>query len=110
MERLFSYGTLQLERVQLETFGRLLDGISDVLVGYELSEVRIRDASVIEKSGTEIHPILKYTGNESDEVAGMVFEVTGEELQKADEYEVEDYKRVLGCFKSGSSAWIYAEA
>lgn len=32
--RLFSYGTLQQENVQRATFGRLLDGTPDALMGY----------------------------------------------------------------------------
>ena len=56
MEKLFSYGTLQMENVQKETFGRLLVGAKDVLLGYVLSEVKIKDKAVIEKSGTDIHP------------------------------------------------------
>lgn len=32
-ERLFSYGTLQLEQVQLTTFGRKLDGQPDDMRG-----------------------------------------------------------------------------
>src|SRR6266478_8446454 len=35
-EFLFSYGTLQLESVQMATFGRQLTGISDALQGFEL--------------------------------------------------------------------------
>ena len=34
MERLFSYGTLQLPEVQTATFGRLLQGQADSLVGF----------------------------------------------------------------------------
>ncbi len=110
MEKLFSYGTLQLENVQMETFGRNLTGSKDVLLGYVLSEVKIRDQEVIRKSGMEFHPILKYTGNREDEVEGTVFEITREELLKADEYEVEEYARTLADFKSGIQAWIYAAA
>lgn len=36
-ERLFSYGTLQQENVQIATFGRLLNGAPDALVGFKLS-------------------------------------------------------------------------
>ena len=36
MPLVFSYGTLQEERVQLSTFGRLLQGYSDALIGFEL--------------------------------------------------------------------------
>jgi len=37
MALLFSYGTLQQEAVQMSTFGRLLDGQPDELVGFEQS-------------------------------------------------------------------------
>ena len=108
MEKLFSYGTLQLESVQIETFGRSLTGIKDILTGYLLSEVKIKDESVIKASGTDIHPILKYTGDFIDEVEGTIFDVTASELQQADEYEVEEYIRVAATFKSGQEAWVYA--
>ena len=107
MEKLFSYGTLQMEHVQTETFGRKLNGQKDALIGYTLSEVKIKDESVIKTSGTDIHPILKFTGNDSDVVEGTVFEITSSELNQADEYEVEEYMRVAGNFKSGNTAWAY---
>jgi gamma-glutamylcyclotransferase (GGCT)/AIG2-like uncharacterized protein YtfP len=108
MEKLFSYGTLQLESVQKETFGRKLTGVKETLIGYVLSEVKINDAAVIMASGMEIHPILKYTGDSSDIVEGTVFEVTALELKQADEYEVEEYIRVKSDFNSGNVAWVYA--
>jgi hypothetical protein len=108
MERLFSYGTLQLESVQLETFGRKLVGEKDALIGYILSEVKITDETVIKVSGMNIHPILKYTGISSDVVEGAVFELSDLELFQADEYEVDEYARVEGEFISGKAAWIYA--
>ncbi len=45
-------------------------------MGYILSEVQIKAKSVIEKSGTDIHPILKATDNPYDEVEGTIFEIT----------------------------------
>lgn len=36
-ELLFAYGTLQLEAVQMSTFGRRLNGTSDALQGFELT-------------------------------------------------------------------------
>jgi hypothetical protein len=108
VEKLFSYGTLQLESVQVETFGRKLHGTSDILVGYVLSEVRITDKAVIEASGKEVHPILKYTGKNDDRVEGTIFELSSSELAQADEYEVDDYVRLAGDFTSGHVAWIYA--
>ena len=109
MEKIFSYGTLQYEKVQLETFGRRLIGQKDILIGYTLGEILIKDQSVIEKSGTDIHPILKPSDSLDDEVAGMIFEVTQQELAQADAYEVEEYQRVRAEFKSGTTAWVYAD-
>ncbi|NRA61851.1 MAG: gamma-glutamylcyclotransferase [Psychrobium sp.] len=107
MEKLFSYGTLQMESVQRETFGRELKGAKDILIGYVLSDVKIKDQMVIKISGTDVHPILKYTGKNSDVVEGIVFEITPSELSQADDYEVEEYVRVEGEFKSGQKAWAY---
>ncbi|OOV88038.1 gamma-glutamylcyclotransferase family protein [Oceanospirillum linum] len=107
MERLFSYGTLQLDQVQQETFGRLLSGEKDTLIGYALSEVRISDEAVVATSGKALHPILKYTGNPEDQVEGTVFEITVEELAQADDYEVAEYVRVATIFHSGNTAWAY---
>ena len=107
MENLFSYGTLQQEQVQLDTFGRKLEGFIDELVGYSLSEIKIKDVNVIESSGKEIHPIVIYTGNNEHTVSGTVFKITPEELAQSDKYEVEDYKRVITTLKSGKTAWVY---
>jgi hypothetical protein len=106
-EKLFTYGTLQLEEVQLDTFGRKLEGRPDVLPGYRLVPIRIEDADFVVKSGTADHRNLKFTGNESDFVEGIVFSVTSEELEKSDSYEPEGYERVLVQLQSGANAWIY---
>ncbi len=110
MYKLFSYGTLQYEQVQKELFGRLLEGEDDVLCGYVVADLKIQDAEVIRKSGTDIHPILQSTGKISDEVEGTIYQVTEEELEQADKYEIKDYSRIEVRFKSGVSAWVYAAA
>ncbi|MEQ1789959.1 MAG: gamma-glutamylcyclotransferase family protein [Rickettsiales bacterium] len=109
-EKIFSYGTLQYESVQISTFSRKLHGSSDKLAGYKLSYVEITDQAVLAASGEAIHPILVYTGNIADEVMGMVFEITPEELELSDKYEVADYKRVLVQLESGINAWVYISA
>ncbi|AYB34706.1 gamma-glutamylcyclotransferase family protein [Chryseolinea soli] len=106
-ENLFSYGTLQLESVQLSTFHRLLQGRKDAIIGYSLSYIEIVDEEVLAKSGLTHHPILYHSGKAEDEVEGMVFSVTKEELLQADEYEVDDYKRVAVPLKSGGLTWVY---
>ena len=55
---LFSYGTLQLERVQLESFGRRLDGMDDAMPGYRQTMLEITDPEVLRTSGERFHPIV----------------------------------------------------
>ena len=107
MPYLFSYGTLQKEEVQIETFGRILQGEKDVLKGYKLKMLEITDPEVLRKSNQKYHPILEFSGNADDEVEGVLFGVTDEEILQADEYEVDDYKRIEMVFKSGKVGFIY---
>lgn len=108
-ERLFSYGTLQQDEVQLASFGRLLKGAPDALVGWKQEMVEITDPDVLAKSGKRFHPIVM-PGTRSDQVPGMVFEITAEELAAADRYEVSDYKRVAARLASSLTAWVYVKA
>ncbi len=110
MENLFSYGTLQQENVQLSTFNRKLEGNQDAITSYKLSLLEIKDPQVIATSGKTHHPIVEYTGNVLDTVAGTVFKISSKELQQADEYEVSDYKRVRASLKSGEQTWVYVKA
>ena len=106
-EYLFSYGTLQQESVQLATFGRKLGGNPDTLLGYRLMMIEVKDREFVLASGSSHHRNLQLTGVISDTVSGTVFTLTKKELQQADEYEPEGYKRVLAQLGSGISAWIY---
>jgi hypothetical protein len=107
---LFSYGTLQNRLVQLETFGRELAGSDDQLLGYKIEMVEIGDQQVVALSGKTHHPIAVESQDKSDFVPGVIFEITPEELAQSDLYEVSDYKRVMGAFKSGQQAWVYVQA
>ncbi|MCQ8879665.1 gamma-glutamylcyclotransferase [Pseudoalteromonas shioyasakiensis] len=107
MEKLFSYGTLQLEQVQLDTFGRLLQGEQATLTGYIVGEVEITDAAVLKSSGQRFHPALIKTGQAIDTVTGTIFTITQQELANADSYEVDDYVRVEELFSAGCNAWVY---
>lgn len=108
-EKLFSYGTLQYETVQLANFGRKLEGVKDQLPGFKLSMIEITEPQVIATSGEAFHPIVTYTGNLKDYVDGMVFDISREELNRADFYEVSDYKRIKVKLVSGISAWVYVQ-
>ncbi len=104
---LFSYGTLQLEKVQKETYGRILSGDKDTLRKYKLEALKITNVSVLTKSGQSFHPIAIKTNDSEDCIEGFIFEITEQELFETDKYEVNDYKRVLETFVSGKKAWIY---
>jgi Gamma-glutamyl cyclotransferase, AIG2-like len=107
---LFSYGTLQLESVQLSSFGRILAGRHDAMPGFRKDLVEITDPDVLAKSGERFHPIVIPTDDPSEKVDGMVFEITAAELAAADRYEVSDYKRVEVVLCSGLRAWVYVKA
>lgn len=107
MPKLFSYGTLQFEQVQLDTFGRLLVGQKAVLRCYKLGEIEITDQKVIKSSGRNIHPIIEFTGNDEDSVEGILFDLTEEELIQADSYEVDDYERKEVVFESDAVGFAY---
>jgi hypothetical protein len=104
---LFSYGTLQQPEVQLDLFGRLLAGEDDVLPGYTVDYAEIGDQRIVELSGSAVHPIVRATGSPLDKVVGKGLWLSDDELEAADEYEVEQYLRVEVRLASGRNAWVY---
>ena len=109
-ELLFSYGTLQLEKVQIESFGRKLNGTEDVLKGYKLKQLQITDKTVLEKSEQAFHPIAITSNDPNDQIKGKIYEISTEELNQADLYEVSDYKRIKTTFASGKKGWVYIKS
>lgn len=108
-ENLFSYGTLQEERVQLELFGRILHGAKDALRGWKISLIEITDESFLAKGEETIQKTLVFSNDENDLVEGTVFEISEDELLLADRYEPENYRRKKVTLRSGKEAWIYTE-
>jgi hypothetical protein len=109
MPLLFSYGTLQQAAVQLSTFGRLLEGYPDELVGFEQSLLEIDDPEFVRTNGRSHHAIVRFNGRRESRVPGMVFEVSNSELASADEYEPSGYTRISTTLASGAEAWVYAD-
>ena len=108
MPRLFSYGSLQQEEVQLATFGRKLAGEKDLITGYEPSLVKIADPDLATKLGKSHHDNIAATGDDWSNVQGTVFEVTEAELAMADTFEAQfDYRRVNVTLASGNDAWVF---
>jgi gamma-glutamylcyclotransferase (GGCT)/AIG2-like uncharacterized protein YtfP len=111
MPLLFSYGTLRQQDVQLSTFGRLLQGQRDELLGFEPSFVRIEDPHVVATSGQTHHANVTFNGSNDSRVRGTVFEITDAELAAADQYEqLAAYQRVAALLASGKRAWVYVDA
>ena len=111
MPLLFSYGTLQQEDVQVKTFGRKLQGEKDLLLGYEPSLVKIADPAVAARLGRTHHDNVTPTGDDWSSVQGTVFEVTDDELARADRFEAEfAYQRINGALASGKEAWVYVHS
>ena len=107
---LFSYGTLQRPAVQLATFGRLLDGHVDELVGFEQGLFTVGDPAFVAKSGSAQHAMVRSNGRPDSRVRGFVFEVTDAELAQSDAYEPAGYTRISTTLASGKVAWVYAGA
>jgi gamma-glutamylcyclotransferase (GGCT)/AIG2-like uncharacterized protein YtfP len=111
MPLLFSYGTLQQENVQLATFGKLLQGQRDELLGFEQSSVPIVDPQVVATSGKTHHANVTFNGRNDSRVSGTVFDITDAELAAVDRYEQPaSYKRITGMLASGKQAWVYVDA
>jgi hypothetical protein len=105
---LFSSGTLQLDDVQLSTFGRLLQGHRDEPVGFEPSFVPIQDPQVVAATGRTHHANVRFNGRSDSRVTGTAFEVTDAELAAADRYEQPvAYRRIAATLASGKHAWVY---
>ncbi|MEH3032655.1 MAG: gamma-glutamylcyclotransferase [Aeromicrobium erythreum] len=106
----FSYGTLQLDSVQREVFGRPVPVEPAAVLGHVLGEVVVDDPAVIAASGTEIHPLLLPSDDPSARVEGVVLRLDDAQLAAADAYEVDAYARVRVPLEGGGEAWVYGPA
>jgi hypothetical protein len=71
----------------------------------------IGDPEVVRTSGKTHHPMASFTGAREQQIPGVVFEVTQEELDQADGYETSPaYRRFSTRLLSGRVAWVYADA
>ncbi|WP_053351767.1 gamma-glutamylcyclotransferase family protein [Leucobacter musarum] len=107
--RVFSYGTLRQANVQQTLYGRAVPTVDDTLTGWRLEWVQIIDPAVIAASGSDRHPILR-PGSPSDMVAGAALALSDADLAATDDYEVDDYVRVLVRLASGVDAYVYVAA
>ena len=106
MFTLFTYGTLQREDIQVDLFQRTLDGVPDRLVGYQMTAINLAAGD----GRYQQYPVIFPTGNLEDVVEGVRFQITEEEMLRADEYEGESYHRAEVILESGRLAWVYVAA
>ena len=104
---LFSYGTLQKEKVQIELFGRKLNASADILKGWKLSPVEILDEVFLSKGEEKMQLTAIPSNDQNDLIRGMALEVTEEDLLIADIYEPDGYKRIIVKLESAKEAWLY---
>jgi len=108
MPLLFTYGTLQIGDIQLATFGRLVRGERDEVVGYERQVITVDDPEVMAATGRSEHMNLRFSGNANARVAGTVLELTDAEIAEADRYEkLAQYERREVKLASGRTVWAY---
>ncbi len=107
IEFLFSYGTLQNHKTQLELFGRIFTGSADILQEYKTATIEIKDEAFLAKGEEKYQQTLVQTKDNNDCIKGTVLELTNEELLLADKYEPENYKRISVVLESGKEAWVY---
>ena len=107
---IFSYGTLQLETVQRTLFGRRIEGRDDVLHGFIVTTIEITNPAVLDASGTATHLALVATEGPTDGIAGKIYALSAAELAVADDYEGDEYRRILVPLASGAQAWVYVKA
>lgn len=102
MNRVFTYGTLQNPKIQLELFGRLLKGSQDKLKGFKKEQILISE---------QTYPILTPVQNKIQAIVeGVCYEMTEEDLVNCDAYEGIEYKRIKVTLNSGTKAWVYIAA
>jgi gamma-glutamylcyclotransferase (GGCT)/AIG2-like uncharacterized protein YtfP len=105
---IFSYGSLQQEAVQLSTYGRVLRGEPDELIGWRLTVVEVPAWHKAAASGLTHYANVERSPEAGSRVAGTLFEITATELAGADAYERDaEYVRVLATLGSGRAAWLY---
>lgn len=94
---LFTYGTLQDERLHHALFQKKMEGSDDSLVGYAISEAK----------ADGVYPMAEHTGNKKDSIEGIVYAIDENHLKGADEYEGDLYERISVTLTSGKKAWVY---
>lgn len=93
---LFAYGTLRDASIQQSVFGRRLSGDPDGLTGWRRGQVMIEG---------QVYPMAE--PDAASELDGRLYQLTQDDLARADAYEGETYRRIRVTLTSGRQAWFY---
>ena len=104
---LFVYGSLQHPAIQRWLFGRVIPGEPDQLTGAHCDWVDDPDPDILRLTGVRGYPRLQRTDGDTA-VSGLCLPLTEAELERADHYEGEAYRRERCRLASGLEAWVYA--
>lgn len=96
---LFAYGTLRDAPIQQSVFGRRLSGDPDSLRGWRCGQVLIDG---------QVYPMAE--PDPASDLEGQLYPLTPDELDRADAYEGEEYRRIQVTLTSGRRAWFYVAA
>lgn len=109
MNLFFSYGVLQFDKTQIDTFGRLLNRTVDIVKGYKLDNIKIQNPEIITLMDNDFHPVAKSTNNLNDEITGTVFELSDEDMAKIETYtqEYTSLTKTEVTLGSGKKSWMY---
>jgi len=97
MVNIFTYGTLMDESVRTRVLGKEITGKND-----SLSNFKLKQHSILYS-----YPVVEK--DEGNNVVGMVFEVTDNDLVKLDYYESDYYRREKVTLDSGVKSMVYVE-
>lgn len=97
MQNLFTYGTIKDPEVQKKVIGRVAESRNDSLEGYSKSSIVLK--------GITYSILVKGT----EEIKGVVLQLTEDELKKFDVFETAAYRRIMEQLKSGVRAWVYVK-
>ena len=106
---IFSYGTLQMEKVQRALFGRLVAMEDDVLLGYRTVAIEVTEPDPLDYSGLPVHQAL-VPAEPDAAIPGKILTTDDGDLPAIDAYEGDLYVRVAVTLASGMRAWVYVKA
>ncbi|MGY5356111.1 gamma-glutamylcyclotransferase family protein [Wenyingzhuangia sp. IMCC45467] len=109
MKLFFSYGVLQFEKTQIETFGKPLPSKKDIVKGYKLDNIKVVNPEMVTLMDNNFHPIAKPSNNPNDEIIGTVFELNEDDLAKAEAFtnQCKTIKKIEVTLDSGKKSWMY---